>query len=179
MVTCGISKPFGSLSPASGQVAYVLRDRSPLTPNRSPMPVRLAFLRHAASVRPEPGSNSPTRKYATQTPRRNHDQVRNELAELSAKTNLVPTSPLRALKPRGWSMPTCPMPGCYSKTGTTHTQAPTKRLDKRCTDTYFFHCSVVKVHPNGANKNRKPDKSVRGGLSNPLDHDYDARSHVF
>ena len=29
--TCGISKPFGLLSPASGQVAHVLRDRSPLT----------------------------------------------------------------------------------------------------------------------------------------------------
>jgi len=38
----------------------VLRDRSPLTPDKSPMRVRLAFLRHAASVRPEPGSNSPT-----------------------------------------------------------------------------------------------------------------------
>ena len=30
--TCGISNPFGLLSPASGQVAHVLRDRSPLGP---------------------------------------------------------------------------------------------------------------------------------------------------
>jgi len=28
--TCGISTPFGVLSPALGQVAHVLRDRSPL-----------------------------------------------------------------------------------------------------------------------------------------------------
>ena len=28
--TCGISNPFGLLSPALGQVAHVLRDRSPL-----------------------------------------------------------------------------------------------------------------------------------------------------
>ncbi len=61
MATCGISRPFGLLSPTSGQVAYVLRDRSPLTPSRRRVPVRLAFLRHAASVRPEPGSNSPTK----------------------------------------------------------------------------------------------------------------------
>lgn len=27
---CGISRPFGLLSPALGQVAHVLRDRSPL-----------------------------------------------------------------------------------------------------------------------------------------------------
>ena len=28
--SCGISEPFGSLSPAEGQVSYVLRTRSPL-----------------------------------------------------------------------------------------------------------------------------------------------------
>ena len=55
---CGISSPFGLLSPASGQVTYVLRTRSPLNPVllRS---VRLACVKHAASVHPEPGSNSP------------------------------------------------------------------------------------------------------------------------
>ena len=30
MYTCGISNPFGLLSPTLGQVAHVLRDRSPL-----------------------------------------------------------------------------------------------------------------------------------------------------
>ncbi len=29
--SCGISTPFGMLSPAEGQVSYVLRTRSPLT----------------------------------------------------------------------------------------------------------------------------------------------------
>ena len=29
--SCGISVPFGTLSPAEGQVSYVLRTRSPLT----------------------------------------------------------------------------------------------------------------------------------------------------
>ena len=34
-IICGISRPFGLLSPASGQVAHVLRDRSPLEPKLS------------------------------------------------------------------------------------------------------------------------------------------------
>ena len=52
---CGISSPFGLLSPAEGQVSYVFRTRSPLILRC----VRLACIRHAASVHPEPGSNSP------------------------------------------------------------------------------------------------------------------------
>ena len=47
------------LSRSKGQVAYALRDRSPLDTRM--YPARLAFLRHAASVRPEPGSNSPSK----------------------------------------------------------------------------------------------------------------------
>src|SRR5215813_10316521 len=55
---CGISSTFALLSPVEGQVSYVLRTRSPLsTLLRS---VRLACIRHAASVHPEPGSNSPS-----------------------------------------------------------------------------------------------------------------------
>ena len=57
VTSCGISCRFQQLSPASGQVSYVLRTRSPLTLLR--MSVRLACIRHAASVHPEPGSNSP------------------------------------------------------------------------------------------------------------------------
>ena len=45
-----------------GQVPYVLLTRSPLETRRSP--VRLACIRHAASVHPEPGSNSPFDLYS-------------------------------------------------------------------------------------------------------------------
>ena len=60
--TCGISSPFELLSPTSGQVAHVLLTHSPLGNlsycyKRSL--VRLACIMHAASVHPEPGSNSP------------------------------------------------------------------------------------------------------------------------
>jgi hypothetical protein len=59
MNVCGISPGFPGLSPMHGQVAHVLRTRSPLDPPRRQSPVRLACVKRAASVRPEPGSNSP------------------------------------------------------------------------------------------------------------------------
>ena len=61
---CGISSRFQLLSPTGRQVPHALLTRSPLNlasidRNRFPLsPVRLACVRHAASVRPEPGSNS-------------------------------------------------------------------------------------------------------------------------
>jgi hypothetical protein len=63
----GISSGFPLLSQSSGQVLHVLRTRSPLGLLRCyhrMSPVRLACVKHAASVRPEPGSNSPSRSPA-------------------------------------------------------------------------------------------------------------------
>ena len=55
----GISSGFPELSPARGCVSYVLLTRAPLySPPEGNFLVRLACLRHAASVRSEPGSNS-------------------------------------------------------------------------------------------------------------------------
>ena len=57
----GFSFRFQKLSRAHGQVTYVLLTRSPLDSEKQaflPL-VRLACIRHAASVHPEPGSNSP------------------------------------------------------------------------------------------------------------------------
>ena len=62
--SCGISSRFQLLSPTERQVSHALLTRSPLSSpsiGRSLNPVilvRLACVRHAASVRPEPGSNS-------------------------------------------------------------------------------------------------------------------------
>ena len=69
---CGISSRFQLLSPTERQVPHVLLTRSPL--NRSSIgrsrfpisPVRLACVRHAASVQSEPESNSPVEKYLIQ-----------------------------------------------------------------------------------------------------------------
>ena len=63
-MSCGISVRFQTLSPSERQVAHALLTRPPLSliPSARRLPllnsVRLACVRHAASVRPEPGSNS-------------------------------------------------------------------------------------------------------------------------
>ena len=54
----GISTSFPVLSHSARQVAHALLTRPPLTQDRSPLSVRLECVRHAASVHPEPGSNS-------------------------------------------------------------------------------------------------------------------------
>ena len=58
MILCGISSRFQLLSPSERQVAHVLLTRPPLIREQAPFTVRLACVRRAASVRPEPGSNS-------------------------------------------------------------------------------------------------------------------------
>ena len=65
MRLCGIVSRFQLLSPCMGQVTHALLTRPPLGSNSSPPKgivkmnlVRLACVKHAASVHPEPGSNS-------------------------------------------------------------------------------------------------------------------------
>ena len=58
---CGISSRFQLLSPSESQVAHALLTRPPLTSEVSKLSsvsVRLECVMHAASVHPEPGSNS-------------------------------------------------------------------------------------------------------------------------
>ena len=57
---CGISQSFPWLSPTKGHIIHALLTRSPLysLPEGNFL-VRLACVRHAASVHSEPGSNSP------------------------------------------------------------------------------------------------------------------------
>jgi hypothetical protein len=86
---CGISSPFGELFPTRRKVIHVLRTRSP---RAHPMycytglRVRLACVKHAASVRSEPGSNSRLKLVVSSVPdgdfhRRGHE--RNELLNRS------------------------------------------------------------------------------------------------
>ena len=70
-ITFGITPPFGGLSRTSGQITHVFLTSSPLSHTnftrriRQYDPVRLACLIHAASVRSEPGSNSPLEKFTS------------------------------------------------------------------------------------------------------------------
>ena len=56
--SCGISTSFPVLSPTVWQVAHALLTRPPLIRPRRDFTVRLECVMHAASVHPEPGSNS-------------------------------------------------------------------------------------------------------------------------
>src|SRR5689334_14641434 len=57
-VIFGIRPSFPGLSQSLGQITHVLLTRSPLIHQQAGFIVRLACVKHAASVRPEPGSNS-------------------------------------------------------------------------------------------------------------------------
>src|SRR5688572_15416964 len=63
VVVSGISFGFPELSLCEGQIAHVLLTRSPLVYSRRSLTARLACVKHAASVRPEPGSNSPLNSF--------------------------------------------------------------------------------------------------------------------
>src|SRR4051795_925846 len=65
VVVSGISFGFPKLSRCEGQIAHVLLTRSPLVYSRRSLTARLACVKHAASVRPEPGSNSPLNSCAS------------------------------------------------------------------------------------------------------------------
>ena len=76
MVLSGIRPSFPSLSRSTGQITHVLLTRSPLEhPHQKSggLSVRLACVKHAASVRPEPGSNSPKKQTKKQTQAKNKE----------------------------------------------------------------------------------------------------------
>ena len=81
----GISTSFPALSRSDGQVTHVLLTRSPLVYPRKGLTVRLACVKHAASVRPEPGSNSPMKKYHQPPPTTTGSSTGNHIKE--SKTN--------------------------------------------------------------------------------------------
>src|SRR5690242_9500375 len=68
VVVSGISFGFPRLSRCEGQIAHVLLTRSPLVYPRRGLTARLACVKHAASVRPEPGSNSPLKSVDVRAP---------------------------------------------------------------------------------------------------------------
>ena len=78
VVSCGISTCFQVLSPCMGQIVHALLTRPPLEsylPSRrtsNKIPVRLACVKHAASVRPEPGSNSDVQSFSMSLPSTSH-----------------------------------------------------------------------------------------------------------
>src|SRR6187402_862222 len=77
VVVSGISSRFRGLSRCGGQIAHVLLTRSPLVYPRRGLTARLACVKHAASVRPEPGSNSPLK--STRLRLESHSQISSDV----------------------------------------------------------------------------------------------------
>ena len=79
-VLFGIRPSFPGLSQSAGQIPPVLLTRSPLEYPRKGLSVRLACVKHAASVRPEPGSNSPNKN-----PRTNRAESESEKSDQATR----------------------------------------------------------------------------------------------
>ena len=92
MVLSGIRPSFPSLSRSTGQITHVLLTRSPLEhphhKNDAGLSVRLACVKHAASVRPEPGSNSP--KKQTKNNNRQKTKKPTKQKQTNTKNHSVP-----------------------------------------------------------------------------------------
>ena len=83
------------LSRRRGQVTHVLLTRSPLIQNQQagPFTVRLACVKHAASVRPEPGSNSPNKTNKIKPQPTINSQPEPTVSTTVQKTRPGPTQP--------------------------------------------------------------------------------------
>jgi hypothetical protein len=97
VVLSGISPSFDGLSQSPGQVIHVLLTRAPVySPSCPDFLPRLACLRHAASVRSEPGSNSPCKlilsSSSARLPRRTGWIDRNYKINQRNRTGLDPHS---------------------------------------------------------------------------------------
>src|SRR6185312_13269446 len=92
VVLSGIRPSFPSLSRSAGQITHVLLTRSPLEYPRKGLSVRLACVKHAASVRPEPGSNSPnknnpTKKQSSESESEKSETQQKNTKKLASKNN--------------------------------------------------------------------------------------------
>ena len=88
---CGISPAFAGLFPIRGQIAHVLRTRAPCAHPLycyRKLRTRLACVKHAASVRSEPGSNSRLKPVAW----------RNKIARVLSRASLPSKIVSRSIK---------------------------------------------------------------------------------
>ena len=119
VVLSGIRPSFPSLSRSAGQITHVLLTRSPLEYPRKGLSVRLACVKHAASVRPEPGSNSPNKN-----PHQN-GRIQSEQSEPNKKT------PKTGIKKQNHTLHTGSIR--HGKKTTTKTKPPNTLLSSQTT----------------------------------------------
>ena len=89
VVLSGIRPSFPSLSRSAGQITHVLLTRSPLEYPRKGLSVRLACVKHAASVRPEPESNSPNKNFSHPQAQAEFESEQSDLTKRHQKTGIT------------------------------------------------------------------------------------------
>jgi hypothetical protein len=136
VVLSGIRPSFPSLSRSAGQITHVLLTRSPLEHPRKGLSVRLACVKHAASVRPEPGSNSPNKNPSLT--RRIHNRRKSDLTKRHQKTGIKKNNhtPIRGTK-------------AWQKTTTKKTKPPNTLLSSQTTPVNRQPCHYTLRHRDG------------------------------
>jgi hypothetical protein len=106
-ISCGISPAFAGVSPSVGQVAHVLLTRAPCAHPLycyRKLRTRLACVKHAASVRSEPGSNSRLNwMFRKQSPKTKNPAYAGTFRslQLSSRTNFLCRS-IQLIEPNGF-----------------------------------------------------------------------------
>jgi hypothetical protein len=128
VVLSGIRPSFPSLSRSAGQITHVLLTRSPLEYPRKGLSVRLACVKHAASVRPEPESNSPNKNFSHPQAQAEFESEQSDLTKRHQKTGITK-------KPR----PDTGSQNAAKKT-TTKTKPPNTLLSSQTTPVFGQPC---------------------------------------
>ena len=142
MRLCGISSRFQLLSPCTRQVTHALLTRPPLSHkiinpegNQIKCFVRLACVKHAASVHPEPGSNSHVKKLISVKLNLANSfiQVANKFATVRSSSNNSASRLFSSLSHKFWIY-------CFKGL-----QFSLKRSDWFSKSFKVSHCSVINV----------------------------------
>ena len=142
MRLCGISSRFQLLSPCTRQVTHALLTRPPLSHkiinpegNQIKCFVRLACVKHAASVHPEPGSNSHVKKLISVKLNLANlfIQVANKFATVRSSSNNSASRLFSSLSHKFWIY-------CFKGL-----QFSLKRSDWFSKSFKVSHCSVINV----------------------------------
>ena len=161
-VLFGIRPSFPGLSQSAGQITHVLLTRSPLESLRRALSVRLACVKHAASVRPEPESNSPNK---TPTPKRRAEFKSEKFdTKQDTKTGIQNHTPKR--ENEAWQKQQTKPPNTLLSSQTTDQHFATR--SQATLPAYFRVLAVSTRWSNHFQILRQPDNQVRRSLY-PLD----------
>ena len=160
--TSGITTRFQELFRCMGQVGHALLTRSPLSPRQQAArdPVRLACVKHAASVHPEPESNPPQKTFMESQ----QTALKKKKDGPSLKERTVTQKPRHPSNPLGYHT------GGH-RTGNQEPQATPTRMRPMASSTVhtieFSNHQTQPANTPGTNPSRSPTGSKMNNLHEP------------